>query len=230
MAEIGVSAINEASSRRIQERYAGTRLSGQDTAKKSPLRGESVNGLEKASEKSVLAANGTPKRGQGAIKELTNEEKKEVQQLKQRDTEVRRHEQAHLSAAGRYARGGAQYTFTRGPDGRQYATGGEVSIDVSPTKTPEGTITKAQVVKAAALAPAEPSSQDRAIAAAAGKMENEARAELAKQRIEESTRQDKESNPFSSGGGAKPAKQNPFVQSDFDPSLSRGPRQLDARA
>jgi len=230
MAEIGVSAVNEASSGRFQERYAGTPLSGQDTAKKSPLRGEPVNGSETASDKPVLSTNSTQKRGRGALTELTDEEKKEVQKLKQRDTEVRRHEQAHLSAAGRYARGGAQYTFTRGPDGRQYATGGEVSIDVSPTKTPEGTITKAQVVKAAALAPVEPSSQDRAVAAAAGKMENAARAELAKQRIEESTRQGKERTPFSSEGGAKPAKQNPFVQSDFDPSVSRGPRQLDVRA
>ncbi len=224
-------AVNDASSGSIAERYAGKGFSGQDPAKNSTLQGAHEGASQKPADTSPLSAkNRVEKRGQGAIGELTEEEKKEVQQLKQRDTEVRRHEQAHLSAAGRYARGGANYTFTRGPDGRQYATGGEVSIDVSPARTPQATITKAQVVKAAALAPAEPSSQDRAVAAAAGKMENEARAELAKQRIEESTQQGKETNPLTPESVAKPFKQNPFTASESNSTLPRGPRQLDVRA
>ena len=55
-----------------------------------------------------------------------------------------------------------------GPDGNRYAIGGEVSIDVAPVDgDPEATIAKMEIVKAAALAPAEPSAQDRKVAAIA---------------------------------------------------------------
>ncbi|MBI2421180.1 MAG: hypothetical protein HYV27_00015 [Candidatus Hydrogenedentes bacterium] len=110
--------------------------------------------------------------------ELTEEEQQEVQQLKQRDREVRQHEQAHVAAAGQYAQGGPQFEFTRGPDGQQYATGGHVGIDVSAESTPEASIAKARVVRRAALAPAEPSPADRAVAAAASKLEIEARNQI----------------------------------------------------
>lgn len=69
--------------------------------------------------------------------------------------------------------------MTRGPDGRQYATGGEVSIDVSPVAgDPQATIDKAEKIRRAALAPAEPSQADRAVAARATAMANEARIEM----------------------------------------------------
>ncbi|MCF6284670.1 MAG: hypothetical protein L3K26_05735 [Candidatus Hydrogenedentes bacterium] len=114
----------------------------------------------------------------GASEELSEDAKKEVVDLKRRDAEVRRHEQAHVAAAGRYANGGPQFEFTTGPDGRQYASGGEVSIDVSPASSPEATIQKAQVIRRAALAPAEPSGQDRSVANQASKLESEARRQL----------------------------------------------------
>jgi hypothetical protein len=116
--------------------------------------------------------------------ELSEQQQKEVQRLKERDREVRQHEQAHVAAAGRYAKGGPQYEFTRGPDGRQYATGGEVSIDTSPASTPEATVAKMQQVRRAALAPAEPSPQDRRVAAEASAAEIKARQELVKARAE----------------------------------------------
>ena len=113
-----------------------------------------------------------------ASRNLSEEEQQEVDELQRRDREVRQHEQAHVAAAGRYAQGGPQFEFTTGPDGRQYATGGHVNIDVSPASTPEATIQKAQVVRRAALAPAEPSGQDRAVAAEASQLELKARREL----------------------------------------------------
>lgn len=113
--------------------------------------------------------------------ELSEEELKVVQQLKQRDIEVRAHEAAHLAAAGQHAQGGAKFSLTRGPDGRSYAIGGSVSIDTSPEPTPEETIQKADQIKRAALAPAEPSGQDRSVAADATKMKLEAQSELAEQ-------------------------------------------------
>jgi hypothetical protein len=96
----------------------------------------------------------------------------EVTRLEATDRHVRAHEQAHLAAAGQYAVGGPSYTYVTGPDGRRYAAGGEVALDVSPVGgDPEATIRKARVIEAAANAPADPSSQDRAVAAEAAMME-----------------------------------------------------------
>ena len=116
--------------------------------------------------------------------ELTEEEKKEVEELKRRDQEVRTHEHAHVAAGGQYVRGGIQYDYQTGPDGKRYAVGGEVSIDTSPESDPEDTIRKAQTIRQAALAPAEPSGQDRRAAAAAAQMEMQARQELAQAKLE----------------------------------------------
>nr|WP_321466960.1 putative metalloprotease CJM1_0395 family protein [uncultured Desulfobulbus sp.] len=109
---------------------------------------------------------------------LTPEEEQMVQDLKQRDQEVKTHEMAHLAAAGQYATGGPSYTYQQGPDGRRYAVGGEVPIDVSEEKTPEETIQKMQAIKRAAMAPAEPSSTDRSVAASAAATESRARQQL----------------------------------------------------
>ncbi|HMA63950.1 MAG: putative metalloprotease CJM1_0395 family protein [Fibrobacterota bacterium] len=111
--------------------------------------------------------------------DLTEEERKMVLELKNRDREVRAHEAAHMAAGGQYTNGGAKYSYQKGPDGQRYAVGGEVSIDTSAVKNdPQATIMKMQVVKRAASAPASPSGQDRAVAAAAAATEMNARKEL----------------------------------------------------
>lgn len=116
-------------------------------------------------------------------RELTEEQQQEVRELKQRDAEVRRHEQAHKAAAGAHANGGPTFEYQTGPDGKRYAVGGEVSIDTSPVAgDPQATIAKMQQIRRAALAPAQPSGQDRAVAAQAQSAEQTARAELAKER------------------------------------------------
>lgn len=112
--------------------------------------------------------------------QLTPDELKQVEQLRARDREVRAHEQAHQAAAGEFG-GGATYTFQRGADGVSYAVGGEVQISMQEGRSPEETIANAQTIRAAALAPADPSPQDRSVAAAAGQMEAQARAELTQQ-------------------------------------------------
>jgi hypothetical protein len=67
-----------------------------------------------------------------------------------------------------------------------YAVGGEVSIRVGTVANdPQATLEKAEQVRRAALAPADPSSQDRQVAARASQIAAEARAELASQRIQE---------------------------------------------
>ncbi|WP_310599424.1 putative metalloprotease CJM1_0395 family protein [Desulfobulbus sp.] len=114
--------------------------------------------------------------------ELTAAETKMIRELQSRDREVRAHEMAHLASAGQHARGGASYTYQQGPDGRQYAIGGEVPIDTGKAATPEETIEKMEAVKQAALAPAEPSAADRAIAATAAATASQARQELQAQK------------------------------------------------
>lgn len=118
------------------------------------------------------------KGGKGPEGGLTEEEKAQVAELKRRDTEVRAHEQAHLAASGGMARGGASFSFQKGPDGRSYAVGGEVQIAMKGGRTPEETIRNAEQVRAAALAPADPSGVDQQTAAAATRMAQEARQEL----------------------------------------------------
>ncbi|MDO9225215.1 MAG: putative metalloprotease CJM1_0395 family protein [Pseudomonadota bacterium] len=123
-------------------------------------------------------------RAGGGVTQLSSEQQQEVNRLKAIDRKVRAHEQAHM-AAGSGVTGGASFQFTRGPDGRQYAVGGEVTINVSSGQTPESTIERARIIQTAALAPADPSSQDRAVAAAAAMMESQARAELSRMKKEE---------------------------------------------
>ncbi|MEM9705658.1 MAG: putative metalloprotease CJM1_0395 family protein [Pseudomonadota bacterium] len=109
---------------------------------------------------------------------LSPAEREVVAELRARDREVRAHEQAHKNVAGRYA-GAISYEYRRGPDNVRYAVGGSVPIDVSPVAgDPEATIDKMEVVKAAALAPAEPSAQDRAVAQVAQATILQAEAEL----------------------------------------------------
>ncbi len=112
------------------------------------------------------------------------QEQREINQLSARDREVRAHEAAHAAVGGQYA-GAPSYDFERGPDGVNYAVGGEVSIDTGRAATPEETIQKAQTIRRAALAPVDPSPQDRRVAALASRMESQARAEISANRAEE---------------------------------------------
>jgi hypothetical protein len=115
---------------------------------------------------------------QASQPEQQTEEQQEISNLEARDQEVRTHEQAHAAAGGQYA-GSPQYEYTTGPDNKRYVTDGEVSIDISELNSPEETLRKMQQVRAAALAPAEPSAQDLKVAAEATQKSFEARSEIA---------------------------------------------------
>ena len=116
--------------------------------------------------------------------ELDLEQQRQVNDLKKTDQKIKAHEQAHMAAGAGLVMGGANYQYQRGPDGKMYAVGGEVKIDTSREKDPKVTVTKMQQVKRAALAPSQPSSQDRSVAARASQIEAEARAELLKENTE----------------------------------------------
>ena len=112
-------------------------------------------------------------------------EQEQIQELAARDREVRAHEQAHAAVAGQYAKG-TSYTYQRGPDGVSYAVGGEVQIDTSEIPgDPEATLRKAQQLRRAAHAPADPSAQDARVAAQAAQMEQQARVELRERQVTE---------------------------------------------
>lgn len=117
------------------------------------------------------------------------EDQKTIRELATRDREVRLHEQAHAAIGGRYA-GAPRYEFERGPDGVSYAVAGEVPIDTGKIPNdPEATLQKAQQIRRAAYAPAEPSDTDRRVAAEATQMEAAARAELRQEQLKEAREQ-----------------------------------------
>lgn len=169
---------------------------------------------------------------------LTREEQQAVSKLRMRDAEVRSHEQAHLAAAGGYARGGASFQFERGPDGKKYAVGGEVPIDVAPESEPDQTIRKMNIVRAAALAPANPSPQDRRIASSAAfsigvaqrdlaeirQEEAEAKREEMAQRSESAADERAGSSDSSAVGGVQPGKEggSQALRRYGEPSIANG--------
>jgi hypothetical protein len=118
--------------------------------------------------------------------ELSESDLKVLSELKQRDSQVRTHEAAHMAAAGGIASGGPSFEYQQGPDGIQYAIGGEVNIDTSPVPgDPAATLRKADTIRRAALAPADPSGPDMQVAASAAAMAAQAQVELM-QKIQES--------------------------------------------
>lgn len=101
-----------------------------------------------------------------------------IRQLAETDRKVRAHEAAHMAAAGGLAVGGASFGYTRGPDGKQYAVSGEVSISVRKGEDAAATLRIAEQIRRAALAPADPSGQDRSVAAQADAMASQARLDM----------------------------------------------------
>lgn len=88
----------------------------------------------------------------------------------QNNQHILNHEKQHLAAAGEYAAGGIHMDYNS--DG--WATGGHVNIKMPPkidkNTSPEmarKALKHAEVVKGAALAPSDPSSQDMKVAAQA---------------------------------------------------------------
>lgn len=107
-----------------------------------------------------------------------------MQKLRRIEQKVIAHEMAHKSVAGRYA-GAVHYTYTKGPDGRLYITGGEVSLDLTEEATPEETAKKMEIIEASALAPADPSPQDIRVAQMAVIKRMKAEVEASRKRQEE---------------------------------------------
>jgi len=113
----------------------------------------------------------------------------EISKLKSRDTELRQHEQAHLSASAGVDVSNASFTYQRGPNGVNYAVSGDVRIDTSAELKPEDRLVQAAMISDVALAPPEPTPTDRAVAAKAQQMAQQARIEIMQQGVGANIRQ-----------------------------------------
>jgi hypothetical protein len=139
--------------------------------------------------------------------QLTQKEQAQVRELQQRDREVRAHEAAHRAAAGGMVSGGS-YSYQTGPDGKNYAVAGEVSISGSHAGSPQEQLRQAETIRRAALAPADPSPQDRMVAAQASAIAFQARAEIRAEQRQEMGDQNKpkastqDSNSITLGGAS----------------------------
>ncbi|NTS75738.1 catalase [Catenovulum sp. SM1970] len=194
-AEKGLNNENEQASTKqapLTYDYIKAQKQNRDTA-------DFANNLNSASEGETSQQDGNPTDQQSQGRELaeqaqqssqqsnqqfTEAELKKIAELQARDQEVRVHEQAHANAGGQYA-GSPSYDYERGPDGKNYAVGGEVKIDVSEVPNdPQATVQKMEQVQRAALAPAEPSNQDRKVAAEAAQKQQAARQEVLQKNVE----------------------------------------------
>lgn len=116
--------------------------------------------------------------------EESPEYKNAIRELSSIEDKVLAHEQAHMNVGGDLA-GSASYSYSVGPDGKRYITGGEVPISMPNSGDKEKMLADLEQVKKAALAPAEPSSQDLSVAAEASAQAIKIRGELASEKIKE---------------------------------------------
>lgn len=143
-----------------------------------------------------------------------------VAQLRRIDTQVRAHEAAHQSVGGSLV-GGASFSYQTGPDGKQYAVGGDVPVDMSTSgDQPAAVITKMQQVQAAAMAPADPSGQDYAVAAQAAQVAAQAQILLAEIRSEQSRRSEEQSSQKASSAAQAYARNSLASSSWAVPAFS----------
>ena len=170
----GATVSKQAESLELYNRQGQTEGSAQSRAPQQEVAAKTATGETDDSEPETTTAPQKNVAGQA----LTLEQQEELLQMQQRDQEVRLHEQQHASVGGQHT-GSPQYEYTTGPDGKQYVVEGSVSVDLSPIAgDPNATIEKMRQVKAAALAPAEPSSADKEAAARADAHRAQATAEL----------------------------------------------------
>jgi hypothetical protein len=169
--------LKSSSFRPTEQSAEASRQQNRRAPEDNPAQGSEEDRLAKAGKPSAPVEE-QKQRKERAQKEQRESEQKVIDKLSSRDREVRAHEQAHAAVGGQYA-GSPTYTYQRGPDGVNYAVGGEVKIDTSPIPNdPEATLRKAEQISRAANAPADPSGQDRVVASQAVKMAQQARIEI----------------------------------------------------
>lgn len=173
---------------------SGTRANGSVETQASPARANveavSVDNRDKAARQEERTQAASHQAEQDRIK--LEGEVDLVRELASLDREVRAHELAHKSVGGQHT-GAMTFTFEFGPDGKRYAVAGEVPINVGRVMgDPEATLQKAEQVHRAALAPAEPSIQDRRVAVLASQMVLDAQVDIRQAERDQSIKAEQE--------------------------------------
>ena len=196
--------------RALQRRDVGDayKKNAQYQSKKNPMLEALENLLSGKTEKDLHAADQAKREFGAPTSEQENsfveqqkqkleqpEVKAEIKELELTEKEVIVHEQAHKAVGGSVT-GPITYTHTEGPDGKRYINGGEVSINIKEGSTPEETLEILEKVKAAALAPAEPSPQDLRVAASATAQIQQTRLEITKENVRQLQTDEEEVEPF----------------------------------
>ena len=148
---------------------------------------------------------GREQTGAGTNQELTPQEQQQLAELKQTDAQVKAHEHAHKSTAAGLTTSGPNYEYETGPDGKKYAVAGDVNVSYQKSSDPEVNLKNAQQLKAAALAPADPSSQDRKVAMQADREIAQARQEIMEEQNQ--TEEEEETSATSAAGSMTPASE-----------------------
>ncbi len=122
---------------------------------------------------------GRSRRDDAAVagKRLAPEAEAILRKLRTRDGKIKAHYSAQAAAGGAQS-SVASYRYTMGPDGQRYATDGSISFQMDTQGSPQRTASQARAVRMAALAPANAGPQDIAVAAAAMRVELDARARV----------------------------------------------------
>lgn len=164
---------------------------------------------EKTEKNQTIIQQESEKRRAEEKKDKAEDEKdSQIRELKQIQQEVIAHEAAHQAAAGELG-GGVSYTYTQGPDGQKYITGGEVPIRLKEGATPEETLRNMQKVQAAANAPADPSGQDMQVAAKAAALAAKARSEISQKTSSEHTETVAKGTPIFESAKSENVQQDP---------------------
>jgi|GEM_PF-958052 len=179
-----------------------------------PKTGDASSSNTDSTNKKATATTGTQ------TQQLTPEQQRQIDQLQQTDQRVRAHEQAHIAAGRGVVTSGPNYTYTYGPDGKAYATGGEVGIDTSAESKPQDNIDKGIRIQAAALAPRDPSATDYRVATIGGQIELKGRTELAEQKRSEASNSQGTAKTGQSSQSNPAAEESPGVANDTEPTAS----------
>jgi hypothetical protein len=107
-----------------------------------------------------------------------------IKEFQSINSTVRSHEQIHMAALGQYAGSIPAYNFITGPDGKSYAGGGSIKVDMSPVPgNPEATLSKANTILYASMATGNPSDADKSTAEKAFTLALQAKKEINKKQI-----------------------------------------------
>lgn len=139
--------------------------------------------------------------GQASAAKQGDAREEQIGELERIQREVVAHETAHKAAAGRFG-GPVRYTYTTGPDGKRYITGGEVPISTPATNDPQEALRNARQVMRAAMAPGDPSGQDVSVAANAAATAASAYAELARENAGDKTARGRQLDAYEKSASA----------------------------